>query len=127
MTIARLRMDLVDQFRAVAGAKGVLELLSIDPRLQTRIDYAPRLGVKHVPGFGFAIIRRNDFGGKFIVRVDLQREVLLGVQKFDQQREARLADDAGREFPRRAAGPEFPREHSAKVRWRRGFDRRRDR
>ena len=55
-------------------------------RLEPGVDLAPWLGVNDHPGLGLAVIV-GQASPSSIVGMDLHREILLGVDKFHQQRE----------------------------------------
>ncbi len=67
------------------GADGLAQALRVDPRLQAVNQLRARRAVHDVPAFGFAPLarRRRRVGG-----MDLDRQILGGVDILDQQRKA---------------------------------------
>src|SRR5262249_13542787 len=75
---------------ASAACQFALEVLTIDIWVETGKNLGVRLCRDHDPGLGFAKIGRSEACRGKVVRMDLNRERLLGVEKFEQQRKLQL-------------------------------------
>ncbi len=83
--VARARLKFMKTGLAVANQCFALECLPIHSGLQSGVNLAARFGGEHDPGFCFAEVRRIEPGCLFIVGVDLDRERLVAVEKFQKQ------------------------------------------
>jgi hypothetical protein len=77
----------LNPMEAVSDGSGLdllRELVASDTAFQADIKLGPGRGIGDVPhlGFGFAA----EFGGLFRWRMDLEGELFLGVEDFDQER-----------------------------------------
>ena len=96
--IAHARLELVEA--RVAGARGefALESHTIDARFEAGVDFAPRFGGQHDPGFRLAEIGRSESGRLRVVGMHLHRERQLGVEEFQEQRKLPLRMVPAEEF-----------------------------
>ena len=96
--IARLGLEMVQQFLARPLANGIGQLLPIDARPEPRVDRAAGIGGQNVPGLGLAQVGRIQPCGLFVVGMDLNRERLSGVKELHQERKTRLRVVAAEKF-----------------------------
>src|SRR5687767_10297548 len=71
---------------------------AIEATLQACIDHAAGLGGDDNPSLGFAKVGRREQGRLLIVGVDLNRQHVTGVEKFEKERKARLGMVSAKEF-----------------------------
>src|ERR1035441_6579810 len=85
--LALINIDPVEQLFRALVMDGLLELSQSNAGLQVQGDLRSRLGMGHVPAFGFAPGLAEALSGG-VVGVHLDRELFLGKQKLQKQRKA---------------------------------------
>ena len=117
-----LHRPVADGLLGAAGGQGPLQAWAVDALLQPEDGPRPP-GVQHVPGLGLAEGAQSLAAGVPVVRVDLNRQVIGGVDELDQQGELvavarahRGAHEGLSELPGqpcKAAPGQRPRAHDA--------------
>ena len=81
-----------------AVANGGGERCPITTRPQPRINTAPWAGVENDPRLGLAQIGRIESSCRGVVRMDLDRQIALAVEKLEDQRKTRLGRMPAQQF-----------------------------
>src|SRR5947207_1177411 len=88
--LAHLRLERVQTFFRTGAANSSRERRGIEPTLEAGINPAPRLRIENDPGFGFAKIGRRQSSRGCVVGMNLDRQIALTVEKFEDQGKPRL-------------------------------------
>lgn len=83
--VAHRRLETVQQAFAVALLKRLTQGVAIDVCVQSCVNEAAGFGGQDKPGFCLSGIRRRLSRGLLVVRVNLNRERLLGIEELQQQ------------------------------------------
>ena len=62
-----------------------LERPPIDPRLESRVNYAPPLRLQDDPGLRFAVLAAAHLAGLLVVRMNLHGEAVVAIEELDQE------------------------------------------
>ncbi len=103
--VARLRGNRMHAIGDAAVFDGLFEVRLGHPVFQADVKFRAGIAVGDVPHLGLRFAA--ELCGKVHGRVDLDREVVAGVEHFDEDRETRVVFVTGAEELLAAGGPEF--------------------
>ena len=85
--VARAGLEPVEQGLDRAGLHCLGQVVPPYTRPESGIDQAPRLGMEDHPGFGLAVVSGQPApAAPVIIRMDLDRKDLVGIQELHQER-----------------------------------------